>query len=112
MGTNVFKLMPDSNYKIVDYIKSDDEIDKETFAKIKAAYPDEPITGLSLEVKMLRIGILNPQDASFVAYNDFVDNCRAEGITKKQAAATARAALKEVALSSDGIKGTKIMVRI
>lgn len=110
MGTNVFKLNADGQYQIVDYIKSDEEIDKETFEKIKAAYPDEPGGGLPLEVKMLRIGIINPQDAAFAAYNNFVNQCRAEGTARKQAAATARAALMEITLPGD-TSGTKIMVK-
>ena len=109
MGTNVFKLNGDGKYQIAGYIKSDEEIDKETFAKIKAIYPDEPISNLSLEIKMLRIGIANPTDVLFVAYNNFVNQCRAEGQAAKIANAEKLAALKKVEIG-ENIMPTKIMV--
>jgi len=109
-GIEVFQLV-DGQYKIVDYIKSDDEIDKETFARIKEKYPDKPGSGESIEMKMLRIGILNPQDPSFLAYNDFVEKIRAEGKAEKQAAAEARAQLKEVELPQEESDEVKIWVR-
>ncbi len=110
MGTNIFKLNSGGNYQIVDYIKSDDEVDKETFARVKAAYPDEPGSGLPLEMKMLRIGITNPQDTSFIAYNNFVNQCRADGATAKAANAAKLALLKQVSLP-DGMMRTVIYVR-
>jgi len=99
MGTNVFKLNESGKYQIVDYIKSDEEIDKETFAKIKAKYPDEPVSGLPLEIKMLRKGIVNPQDADFAAYNNFVSKCRDEGATTKATNAAKLATLKQITLT-------------
>ena len=110
MGTNIFKLNEAGQYQIVDYIKSDEEIDKETFAKIKKEYPDKPEAGEPTEAKMLRLGILNPQDAEFIAYNNYVTACRLEGAAKKQSAATERTTLTEVELDNGGMK-TKIMVR-
>lgn len=104
MGTNVFNLNADGQYQIVDYVKSDEEVDKETFAKIKTAYPDEPISGLPLEIKMLRIGITNSQDALFVAYNKFVNQCRTEGTAAKAANAAKIAALKQVIIGEGAMK--------
>ena len=95
MGTDVMKLV-NNQYQKVDYIKGDDEVDKETFAKIKAVYPDEPNSGLPLEMKMLRIGISNPQDASFIAYNAFINQCRTDGQAAKAANAAKLALLKQV----------------
>ena len=109
MGTNVFKLNADGQYQIVGYIKSDEEIDKETFAKIKEKYPDKPEAGEPTEAKMLRLGILNSQDAEFILYNNYVNACRSEGTAKKQSAAAERAALTEVQIDNGGMP-TKIMV--
>lgn len=112
MGTDVFKLNNVDRYEKIDYIKSDVEIDKETFAKIKKEYPDKPEAGEPTEAKMLRLGILNPQDAEFIVYNNYVNTCRTEGTMKKQAAAAARAALTEVEIDvGNGGMPTKIMVR-
>lgn len=96
MGTNVFQLNEAGDYKIVDYIKSPEEIDKETFLKIKEKYPDDPRDGLSLEMKMLRKGINNPLDPEFVEYNNYVEECRSEGAKKKQAASEALNNLKVI----------------
>ena len=104
MGTNVFELMPDGNYKIIDYIKSDDEIDLETSAKIKSRFNDDE------REKRLRLGIDNPLDPQFVEFNNFAFSCRTDGRAKKQAAATARAALTEMVIDNGGMK-TKIMVK-
>lgn len=105
MGTNVFKLNADGQYRIIDYIKSDEEINAETEAKIRQKY------SINDELKLNRTA--NASDASaagFAEYNTYVETCRAEGATKKQSAATARAALTEIEIDNGGMK-TKIMVK-
>jgi hypothetical protein len=109
MGTNIFEKQETGEYRIVGYIKSDDEIDLDTFKKIKARYPDEPNSGLSLELKMLRLGISDPKDEEFVTYNDFVNTLRLEGRKKKEEAKQLIATLIEVELTDS--MGVKILVR-
>lgn len=109
MSTNIFKLNAENNYQIIDTVKSDDEVDKEIFAKIKAVYPDTPIAGLSLEIKMLRLGVTNPQDAGFVAYNSFINACRAEGAAAKNANAEKLTALKQIEVG-EGTMKSKVYV--
>ncbi len=93
MGTEIYRLNANSGiYEFADYIKSDEEIDNETGAKIRAKYNDNE------REKRIRLGILNPQDAQFIEFDNFAEECRAEGRALKQLAADARALLIEVEL--------------
>jgi len=82
-GTDVYELI-DGQYIKTDYIKSDDEINSETGMNIRERY------SISEELKLNRLAnavakTQTPQD--FLDYNTFVETCRAEGTTLKQAAA-------------------------
>ncbi len=102
-GIDVFELI-DNRYIKVDYIKSDDEINKETEASIKEKYSE------SEELKLLRLNDRNSQE--FTNYNGYVEKCRSIGAEKRQAAAEARAVLTEIDLpQADGDEVVKIWVR-
>lgn len=58
---------------------TEESIDRQVVAKIRERYPDE-----NEEFKMLRLGILNPQNEEFIAYNQYVEECRAWGREQKQ----------------------------
>jgi arginine utilization protein RocB len=101
MGTNVFKLNEVGEYQIVGYVKSDKEINGETEKKIAEKY------SVSEELKLLRLN--DRASAEFIAYNDYVENCRTEGKTKKANAALERTALQEIEINN-GEMSVKIMV--
>jgi hypothetical protein len=111
MSINIFKLNTENNYQIVDTVKTGEEVDREVFAKIKEKYPDQPTPGTSLEMKMLRLGVTNPQDPEFVAYNNYVNACRAEGTTIKAANAARLASLTLVDIG-EGSMPNKIYVTV
>ena len=53
-------------------------VDHEVVAMIRERYSVDD------EYKMLRIGVLNPQDEEFIAYNEYVEECRAWGRERKK----------------------------
>lgn len=109
MGTNVFELMLDGNYKIVGYIKSDEEIDMETTETISKSFNENMMNRIS-SAKANGLAVSDSDYQKFIEYNTFAEQCRSEGRQKKTDAATARAALKEVTLG-DGSLDSKIWVR-
>lgn len=76
MGTDVFKLIEDTPI-FSDYIKSDEEIDQETLAKIREKYSEAD------EMKLHRQMINGENVEEYENYNDYVEECRAEGQAKK-----------------------------
>ena len=104
MGTDVFELIG-SKYLKVDYIKSDEEVNAETEAAVRAKY------SLSDELKLHRLNAITPGSSDFTAYNTFVESCRAIGKARKEANAAAAALLKGVDLSQESGELVKIMVR-
>ncbi len=62
-----------------DYIKSDEEIDKETLKKIRAKYSEAD------EMKLHRQKLNNENLDSYNEYNLFVESCRLDGQNIKQA---------------------------
>lgn len=108
MGTDVYRLnSATNNYELSDYVKSDEDINKETELKIREKY------SVSDELKLNRLANVDPANTDFAEYNSFVELCRADGRAKKQAAAEARAALTEIELPlEDGqFEARKIYVR-
>lgn len=99
-GTEIFKLI-DNQYLKDDYIKSADEINAETEAKIRQRY------SACDEIKLLRIGDRTSQE--FIDYNNFVEQCRMEGRAQKAANATEIATLTEIEIGEE--MKTKIFVR-
>lgn len=100
MGTNIFELNDNGDYQIAGYIKSDEEVNKETAAKIREKY------SLEDEVKLNRIAnsLSKAQTpAEFVDYNNYAESCRAEGRAKKQANADELATLNMVELDNGGM---------
>ena len=89
-GTNIYKVV---NKKpiLIGYIKSNEEINKETLAEIRKEY------SLEEELKILRRQAVD-KDA-FQAYNDYVEECRAKGQQKKEEAATKLASLKQAEIT-------------
>ena len=73
-GINVYKIV-NNKPVLVGYLKSEEEIDKEVLSKIREKYP------LEEELKILRLKETNPD--LFQEYNDYVEECRAEGKAKK-----------------------------
>jgi len=92
-GTNVYKI---KNKKpvLVDYIKSDEEIDRETLAEIRQKY------SLEDELKVLRL--VQTDAAAFQEYNKYVEECRARGKQKKDEAAAKLQALKKKNITENG----------
>ncbi len=101
---DVFSLV-NNQYIKVDYIKSDDEVNKETEAMIALNYSS------SDEIKLLRLNQISPNSVEFTVYNTYVEQCRAIGKGKKLANAAAIALLKEVDLPQQFGDPVKIMVR-
>jgi len=102
-GTDLYELTAEG-YRKTGYIKSDEEINKETEKKIKERY------SASDELKLLRIN--DRASVDFLAYNAFVEQCRNEGKALKQTAAEERTLLKEVTLPKDELNiERKIFVR-
>lgn len=92
MGTNIFKLNAENNYQIVDYIKSDLEVNAETEAAIRSKY------SVSDELKLHRLNSVTPGNSDFAAYSTFAEDCRAQGNAKKNANAAKLATLKQVTI--------------
>ncbi len=104
MGTDVFGLV-NSKYLKIDYIKSDEEVNAETEAAVRAKY------SVSDELKLHRLNAITPGNPDFTAYNTFVEGRRATGKANKDANAAAVALLKEVELLQEFGEPIKIMVR-
>ncbi len=110
MGTNIFKLNQDGNYQIVDYIKSDDEIDLETTETISNAFNESMMNRIS-SAKANGLPVADSDYQKFLAYNTFAEQCRSAGRANKTANAAALALLKEVDLPQGLGEPIKIMVR-
>jgi hypothetical protein len=65
MGTNVFKLNSNNQYEIARIIPSVEEVKQQVPHKILDYFDGDP----NAENKIHRIGITNPADTNFVAYN-------------------------------------------
>ncbi len=104
MGTDVFGLV-NSKYLKIDYIKSDEEVNAETEAAVRAKY------SVSDELKLHRLNAVTPGNPDFATYNNYVESCRATGKARKEANAAAAALLKGVDLSQESGELVKIMVR-
>lgn len=74
MGTNVFKLDADGNYRIDNIIPSVEEIKSKVPAKILEYFGGDE----NAESKIHRLGIINPSNPDFIAYNQKVEQLRAE----------------------------------
>ena len=72
MGTDVFKIIDDTPV-FSGYIKSDEEIDKDTLTKIRARYSEAE------EMKLHRQKLNGENLAAYEEYNSFVEACRNEG---------------------------------
>lgn len=55
-----------------------EQVDHEVVAKIRERYTVDD------EYKMLRLGVLDPEDEEFLAYNDYVEECREWGRERKK----------------------------
>ena len=101
MGTNIFELNDNGDFQIVGYVKSDEEVNKETTAKIREKYSPED------EAKLNRIANALPKaqvPQEFVEYNTYAETCRAEGRAKKQANADELATLDQVEIGEGAMK--------
>lgn len=76
MGTDVFKIIDDTPV-FSGYIKSDEEIDKDTLTKIRARYSEAE------EMKLHRQKLNGENLAAYEEYNSFVETCRSEGQNEK-----------------------------
>lgn len=76
MGTDVFKIIDDTPV-FSGYIKSDEEIDKDTLTKIRARYSEAE------EMKLHRQKLNGDNLAAYEEYNSFVEACRSEGQNEK-----------------------------
>lgn len=65
-------------YKTDIIAQKDSEIDKQVVDKIREKYDENE------EMKMLRLGVLNPQDENFVAYDKYIEECREWGRKEKE----------------------------
>lgn len=74
MGTNAFKLNSKNDYEIAKMIPSAAEVKKQVPMKI-LKYFNGDVDG---ENKTQRIGISNPDDAAYIAYNNAVEQYCAE----------------------------------
>jgi len=91
MGADIYKLV-DGKPVLSGYIKSKEEIDAETVAKIREQYSTED------ELKIHRLAIADPQLQEFIDYVNYVNTCRAEGEQKLADARTQLASLEQVEL--------------
>jgi hypothetical protein len=96
MGTNIFELNDNGDFQIVGYIKSDEEVNAETEKAIASKYSSAD------EIKLLRLN--DRASTEFIAYNTFVEKCRAEGRAEKQANADELAMLKQVEIGEGTMK--------
>jgi hypothetical protein len=74
MSTNVFKLNSNNEYVISRIIPSDEEVKKQVPKKILEYFNGDT----EAETKVHRMGIINPNDSNFVAYNTAVERFRTE----------------------------------
>ena len=65
-------------YKADIIAQKNSEIDKQVVDKIREKYDENE------EMKMLRLGVLNPQDENFIAYDKYVEECREWGRKEKE----------------------------
>lgn len=77
MGTDIFKLVEGSPI-FSDYIKSPEEVDKDTLERIRSRYSQ------SDETKLHRQMLNGENTDEYEAYNEYVENCRAEGRSIKE----------------------------
>ncbi len=76
MGTDVFKII--NNEPVFSgYIKSDEEVDKDTLDKIRSKYSEAE------EMKLHRQKLNGENLAAYDEYNSFVEECRNEGQNAK-----------------------------
>lgn len=81
-----FEFVADGNGNLLDVtpteppapVITEADIDAEVVAKIRERYD------INEECKMLRLGVINPENAEFVAYNTYVEECRAWGQSQKE----------------------------
>jgi len=81
MGTDIYKITKNKPV-LIGYIKDDNEINKETKAKIREKY------SLEDELKLNRLANIGSKPSmDFLTYNKYVQKCIDEGNTKKKDAA-------------------------
>lgn len=92
LGDNFVKIPKEIAGNIEDYVYKDgewiyypriiiptiQEIDAQVVQKIRERYDENE------EYKMLRLGILDSTNVDFLAYNTYVEECRAWGQSEKQ----------------------------
>jgi len=77
MGTDVFKIINDVPV-FSGYIKSDEEVDKDTLDKIRTRYSEAE------EMKLHRQKLNGENLEAYEEYNSFVEECRNVGQNAKQ----------------------------
>lgn len=100
MGTNVFKLNSNNDYEIAKIVPSAEEVKKQVPKKILEYFGGDA----NAEIKIHRIGINNPKHPDFVAYNNMVEQLRAEAETEIAANKTYLGKLKQVEKSDNTMK--------
>ena len=83
---------------LIGYIKSNEEINKETNRRIRNKI------SVAKELKLLRLKLVGDGtiENEFNKYNDFVEQCRAKGKLKKQKAAQKRKKIEKIAIQENG----------
>lgn len=81
MGTNVYRLI-DENPILEDYIKSDEEINKEIVAKIREKYSQEDEDKLK-RLAINAMSIAKDLPVEYDEYNNYVEECRNWGDEQK-----------------------------
>jgi len=99
---DIYKLI-NNNYVLVDYIKSDDEIDKETLQKIRQRYSEIE------EIKLHRQKLNGENINEYNEYNAYVELCRAEGKSKKLINAEKLALTEEIEIGTDIIQKIRVI---
>lgn len=90
MGTDVFKIKG-GKLILVDYIKSEEEIDKETAEKIREKYSEKD------EIKLIRRCLKRGSvTTEFEEYDAYVEGCRDAAKAVKLAKKAAKDALRKV----------------
>lgn len=77
MGTDIFKLVEGTPI-FADYIKSPEEVDKDTLERIRSRYSQ------SDEIKLHRQMLNGENTDEYYEYNEYVEYCRAEGRSTKE----------------------------
>jgi len=91
-GISIYKIVKKKPV-LTDYIKSNEEINEETIAKIREKY------SLDNELKILRTAKTNT--TAFTTYNNYIEQCQTEGEIKKQFAIGKVATLKKKTLTEN-----------